>query len=159
MLELFNSILEFFELLDQWNQSFCILHCHSICRNVNYFVLFCWIYFLLVFFQFGKTDHWLIGLRAHCQFATWLHTGFNWFLMPGITTLIWSHQTGHYCGTVITTLTFNCFKSSIWLSWKPLLGTSFSYPDPSCLAVCLWDCYILTSEVTEVVTLLLLDHL
>ena len=69
--------LNFFELPDQWNQSFCFLHCHSICRNVNYFVLFCWICFLLVFFQLGKTGHWLIGLRAHCQFATWLHRGFS----------------------------------------------------------------------------------
>ena len=59
--------------------------------------------------------------------------------------------------TVITSLMFNHFKSLIWLTRKPLLVTSFSYPD--LVPGCLWDCYILTSEVTEVVRLLLLDHL
>ena len=44
---------------------------------------------------------------------------------------------------------FNHYKSLIRLTRKPLLGTSFSYPDP--VPGCLWDCYILTSEVTEVV--------
>ena len=44
--------------------------------------------FFFFFVQFGKRGHLLIGLRDHCQFATWLHTGFNRFLMPGITTLI-----------------------------------------------------------------------
>ena len=49
--------------------------------------------FFWICFNLGKTGHWLIGLRVHCQFATWLHTSFNGFFMPEITTLIPSNCT------------------------------------------------------------------
>ena len=40
----------------------------SECKSFNCFVIFFWSCFNL-----GKTGHWLIGLKVHCQFATWLH--------------------------------------------------------------------------------------
>ena len=64
----------------------------SKCKSFHclYFFL---LYFFWICFNLSKTGHWLIGLRVHCQFATWLHISFDGFLMPEITTLIPSNWT------------------------------------------------------------------
>ena len=86
VLELFNfHPWIFWSYQAQWNQSFWMW--------VSLVCVFSFYIFFWICFNLGKTGYWSIGLRVHCQFATWLHTSFNGFLMPEITTLIPSNWT------------------------------------------------------------------